>query len=148
MGSGLLSAQLSTTSGSPRPSLQGPSSPPRASTLAARWHCDPAELWQPAESTVWRRGFPSPSGRAGQLVQVAPSSWPAHGVDRPPAAALGIPGQAAASATKTGYYNQSLSVSPWGCVPGECGPSSFTSPSGGHTVWSRILKLEVIRKIS
>lgn len=130
------------------PSLQGPSSPPRASTLAARWHCDPAELRPPAESTVWRGGLPSPSGRAGQLVQVAPSSRPARGVDRPPSAALSIPGQAAASATKTGYRNQSLSASPWGCVPGECGPSSFTSPSRRRAIWSRILKLEVIRKVS
>lgn len=148
MGSGLPSAQLSTTSGSPCAFLQGPSSPPRASTLAARWHCDPAELRPPAESTVWRGGLPSPSGRAGQLVQVVPSSWPARGVDWPPAAALCIPGQAAVSATKTGCHNQSLSASPWGRVPGECGPSSFACPSHRRTVWSSILKLEVFRKIS
>lgn len=89
-----------------------------------------------------------PLEEPGQLVQVVPSSWPARGVDWPPAAALCIPGQAAASATKTGCHNQSLSVSPWGRVPGECGPSSFACPSHRRTVWSSILKLEVFRKIS
>lgn len=63
MGSGLPSAQLSTT-GSPNLALQGPSSPPsppRSGTLAARWHCDPAERRPPAESSVWRGTLPSPS---------------------------------------------------------------------------------------
>ena len=93
VGSGLPTAQLSTS-----PSvLLRPSGPPRAGTLAARWHCDLAERPPPEDSPGSGEKPPLPRGRADSAFGPPPLRLPGAS----PAAGLSL-GQAAARATKTG----------------------------------------------
>lgn len=145
MGSSLMSAQLST-SGSRTTALRGP----RVPRERLRWPLDGAVT----QRSSGRRGIGS-----GEEASPPPPPEPdspgagsaigrsAHGAAGPPSAARSTPGPQRPQPQKPGTTLTVLSAIPRGWFPVGAGPSSFTSRS--HLAgWSRILKPEVIRKVS
>lgn len=73
--------------------LPGPSSPPRAGTLATRWHCDPAEQLQPREWIMsGEEASPPPPAVPRAGAWVAPLPGPPRGGWTSPAALNTQPG--------------------------------------------------------